>query len=149
MPPSSWGLPNGPGTRPSSRLPAQPSASRRLICGRRLEVSVTLHQSLLHYAHQFMIQMADTALSNGRHKIEERLARWLLLADDRLDNHEIPLTHEFLGVMLGTARPGVTIALQELERRGWITHRRGAVTIIDRKGLVRSSNGAYLTPDDK
>ncbi len=114
-----------------------------------IRVSVTLHQSLLHYAHQFMIQMADTALSNGRHKIEERLARWLLLADDRLDHHEIPLTHEFLGVMLGTARPGVTIALQELERRGWITHRRGAVTIIDRKGLVRSSNGAYLTPDDR
>jgi CRP-like cAMP-binding protein len=112
-----------------------------------IRVSVTLHQSLLNYAHQFMTQMADTALSNGRHKIEERLARWLLLADDRLDNHEIPLTHEFLGVMLGTARPGVTIALQELERRGWITHRRGDVTIIDRKGLVRSSNGAYLAPE--
>jgi len=93
--------------------------------------------------------MADTGLSNGRHKIEERLARWLLLADDRLDDHQIPLTHEFLGVMLGTARPGVTIALQELERRGWITHRRGVVTIIDRKGLARSSNGAYLAPGDK
>jgi hypothetical protein len=76
-----------------------------------------LHQSLLHYAHQFMIQMVGTALCNGRHKIEERSARWLLLADDRLDNHEIPLTHEFLGVMLGTARPGITIALQEPERR--------------------------------
>jgi CRP-like cAMP-binding protein len=114
-----------------------------------IRVSVTLHQSLLDYAHRFMTQVADTALSNGRHKIEERLARWLLLADDRLDNHEIPLTHEFLGTMLGTARPGVTIALQELERRGWITHRRGAVTIIDRKGLVRSSNGAYLAPKDK
>ena len=60
-----------------------------------------------------------------------------------------PSTHEFLGVMLGTARPGVTIALQELERRGWITQQRGVVTIIDRKGLIRSSNGAYLAPDDK
>jgi CRP-like cAMP-binding protein len=95
-----------------------------------------------------MTQMADTALSNGRHKIEERLARWLLLADDRLDNHEIPLTHEFLGVMLGTTRPGVTLAVRELERRGWITNRRGVTTIIDRKGLVRSSNGAYLAQDD-
>ncbi|RPI41314.1 MAG: Crp/Fnr family transcriptional regulator [Hyphomicrobiaceae bacterium] len=56
-----------------------------------IKVSVTLHQSLLDYAHQFMTQMADTALSNGCHKIEKRLARWLLLADDRLDNHEIPL----------------------------------------------------------
>jgi CRP-like cAMP-binding protein len=113
-----------------------------------LEASATLPKAFLQYAHAFMTQMADTALSNGRHKIEERLARWLLLADERLDDHEIPLTHEFLGVMLGTARPGVTIALQELERRGWITHRRGAVTIIDRKGLIRSSNGAYLAPSD-
>jgi CRP-like cAMP-binding protein len=111
-----------------------------------LEASATLRQACMQYAHAFMTQMADTALSNGRHKIEERLARWLLLADDRLDDHEIPLTHEFLGIMLGTARPGVTIALQELERRGWITLRRGVVTIIDRKGLARSSNGAYVAP---
>jgi CRP-like cAMP-binding protein len=114
-----------------------------------LETSPSFRQVLLQYAHAFMSQMADTALSNGRHKIEERLARWLLLADDRLDNNEIPLTHEFLGVMLGTARPGVTIALKELERRGWITHRRGVVTIIDRKGLIRSSNGAYFAASAK
>jgi CRP-like cAMP-binding protein len=114
-----------------------------------LDASPTLRLALMQYAYAFMTQVADTALSNGRHKIEERLARWLLLADDRLDDHEIPLTHEFLGVMLGTARPGVTLALQELERRGWITHRRGVVTIIDRKGLARSSNGAYLAPGDK
>lgn len=114
-----------------------------------LDASATARLVTLQYAYAFMTQMADTALSNGRHKIEERLARWLLLADDRLDDHEIPLTQEFLGVMLGTTRPGVTIALQELQRRGWITHRRGAVTIIDRKGLIRSSNGAYLAPSDK
>jgi CRP-like cAMP-binding protein len=114
-----------------------------------LEASATLRQAFLNYAHSFMIQMADTALSNGRHKIEERLARWLLLADDRLDDHEIPLTHEYLAVMLGTARPGVTIALQELERRGWITHRRGVVTVIDRPSLIRSTNGAYVAPNDK
>jgi CRP-like cAMP-binding protein len=114
-----------------------------------LEASATLRQVLLQYAYAFMTQMADTALSSGRHKIEERLARWLLLADDRLDNHEIPLTHEFLGVMLGTTRPGVTIALRELERRGWIANRRGVTTILDRKGLARSSNGAYLAPNDK
>jgi CRP-like cAMP-binding protein len=111
-----------------------------------LGASSKLRQVLLQYAYLFMTQMADTALSNGRHKIEERLARWLLLADDRLGNNEIPLTHEFLGVMLGTTRPGVSIALQELERRGWITNRRGVVTIIDRKGLAKSTNGAYLRP---
>jgi CRP-like cAMP-binding protein len=114
-----------------------------------VEKSASLHKALLLYVHALMRQNTDTALSNGRHKIEERLARWLLMADDRLDDKEIPLTHEFLGVMLGTARPGVTIALNELERRGWITHRRGAVTIIDRKGLTKSSNGAYVAPNDK
>ena len=95
-----------------------------------------------------MKQSTETALANGRHKIEERLARWLLMADDRLDGHELPLTQEFLATMLGTARPGVTIAIQELERRGWITHRRGVVVVIDREGLEKSSNGAYVPPNN-
>src|SRR5262245_11685526 len=109
-----------------------------------LDQSNSLHKALLLYVHALMRQIVGTALSNGRHKIEERLARWLLMADDRVDDHKMPLTHEFLGVMLGTARPGVTIALKELERRGWITHRRGTITVIDRHGLQRSSNGAYV-----
>ena len=57
---------------------------------------------------------------------------------DRVDGNEIPLTQEFLGVMLGTARPGVTVAVQELERRGWIGHRRGVVIILDREVLIKS-----------
>ena len=113
-----------------------------------IEASGTLQKALLHYANRFLTQTTETALANGRHKIEERLARWLLMARDRLDGDEIPLTHEFLGVMIGTSRPGVTIALQELERRGWLTHGRGKVTIIDRDGLVRASNGAYVAPND-
>jgi CRP-like cAMP-binding protein len=109
-----------------------------------LNSSVALREACLQYAHAFMMQTADTALSNGRHNIEERLARWLLLADDRLDNHEIPLTHEVLGVMIGTTRPGVTVALQELEDRGWIAMRRCLITVIDREGLIKSSNGAHV-----
>jgi CRP-like cAMP-binding protein len=114
-----------------------------------IEASGTLLKELLKYANSFLIQTTQTALANGRHKIEERLARWLLMAHDRLDGDEVPLTHEFLGVMIGTSRPGVTIALQELERRGWLTQRRGIVSIIDRDGLVRASNGAYVAPNDK
>ena len=112
-----------------------------------IEASGTLHAALLHYVNSFLTQVTETALANGRHKIEERLARWLLMADDRLDGNEIPLTHEFLGVMIGTSRPGVTVALLELERRGWITHRRGVMTIIDREGLIGSSAGAYVAPN--
>jgi len=114
-----------------------------------MEASVSLHKAMLKYVHTFMAQCTETTLANGRHKIEERLARWLLLADDRVDGHELPLTHEFLGVMLGTARPGVTIALQELERRGWIAHRRGVVSILDRSGLVKATAGAYVEPNGK
>lgn len=105
--------------------------------------SVTLHQVLLLFAHSFMNQTTQTALANGRSKIEERLARWLLMADDRVDGSELALTQEFLATMLGTARPGVTIALQELERTGLVIHKRGSITIIDREGLVEHSNGTY------
>jgi CRP-like cAMP-binding protein len=95
-----------------------------------------------------MTQITQTALSNGRSTIEERLARWLLMAHDRMDSPEIGLTHEFLAVMLGVRRSGVTTALQELERKGLIGHRRSFITIIDREGLEERSNGTYTRPTD-
>ncbi len=111
------------------------------------EESSTLHRTLLRYAHTFMVQTAQTALANGRSKIEERLARWLLMASDRLDGDALPLTHEFLAIMLGTQRPGVTIALHALEHAGLITTSRGNVTILDRKSLMETSNGTYQAPE--
>lgn len=107
------------------------------------EQSRTLHQSLLAYAHAFFVQVAQTAVANALSKIEERLARWLLMAADRLGTDELPLTHEFLAVMLGTQRPGVTIALHDLERAGLIVTQRGKITILDRKALERSSSAIY------
>ena len=83
-----------------------------------IKQSANLHHALLRYAHAFLNQTTRTAVANGRAKIEERLARWLLMAADRLDNGELPLTHEFLSMMLGVRRPGVTVAIQELERTG-------------------------------
>jgi CRP-like cAMP-binding protein len=108
------------------------------------ERSATLHRGMLRFAHAFLAQTTTTALANGRSNIEERLARWLLMADDRIDSEELPLTHEFLGLMLGTHRPGVTIAIQALEKQGLIAARRARITILDRKGLERNSNGTYL-----
>lgn len=105
--------------------------------------SSALHQVFLRYVQVFLRQTTETALANGRGKIEERLARWLLIAHDRIDGDELKLTHEFLAVMLGVRRSGITTALQELERRGLIAHRRSLVTILDREGLEKSSNGAY------
>jgi CRP-like cAMP-binding protein len=114
-----------------------------------MQASFSLHRRLLLSAYDLMSQITQTALSKGRHKIEERLARWLLMADDRVDGHQLPLTQEFLGVMLGTARPGVSLAMQELERRGWINHRRGVVHVIDRAGLEKATNGAYVRPYER
>ena len=111
------------------------------------ERSMILHRAMLRYAHAFLLQTTTTALANGRSKIEERAARWLLMADDRIDGDALPLTHEFLGLMLGTHRPGVTIALQALEKAGLITTRRSHITIIDRKALEKSSNGTYIRSD--
>src|SRR5438445_202285 len=92
-----------------------------------IERSATLHHAMLHYAHAFLQQTTTTALANGRSKVEERLARWLLMADDRIDGDDLPLTHEFLGLMLSTHRPGVTTALGTLEKDGLIAPRRGSI----------------------
>lgn len=109
--------------------------------------SATLHGSFLRYVHAFLHQTARTAVANGRSKIEERLARWLLMAGDRIDGDELALTHEFLAMMLGVRRPGVTIAIQELEREGVIARRRGRILIVDREALQKLSNGTYAPAD--
>lgn len=111
------------------------------------ELSTTLHRALLRYAQAFLLQTTSTALANGRSKIEERLARWLLMADDRVDGDVMPLTHEFLGLMLGTYRPGVTKAIQALEKEGLIAARRGGIRLLDRKQLEKRSNGTYIAAD--
>jgi CRP-like cAMP-binding protein len=112
-----------------------------------IKQSRSLHDSLLLYAHAFFVQATYTAMANGRSKLEDRLARWLLMAHDRLDADELTITHEFLAMMLGVRRPGVTVALNLLERKGLIKIHRGVVTILDRKGLRRASNGAYGVPE--
>lgn len=107
--------------------------------------SDSLLRALLKYSHDFNVQVSHTAMINARSRIEERLARWLLVAHDRLDGDELHLTHDFLATMLGVRRPGVTVALHELQNRGLIRPRRGSITIIDRQGLVQAANGAYGT----
>jgi CRP-like cAMP-binding protein len=109
--------------------------------------SRSLQACLLLYAHAFLIQATYTAIANGRSKLEDRLARWLLMAHDRLDLDELSITHEILSIMLGVRRPGVTVALNLLERDGLIKSHRGVITIVDRKGLRRASNGAYGVPE--
>ncbi len=112
-----------------------------------MRASASLRERLLRYTHLFLCQTAQTALSNGQAHIEERLARWLLMARDRLDSDEMWLTHEFLAMMLGVRRPGVTVAMHFLEGKLLIRTGRGVITIVDREGLEETANGSYGVPE--
>jgi len=94
-----------------------------------------LQATLNRYAAGLAMQVAQTAACNRLHKIEERLSRWLLIAQDRLDSGIVPITHDFLATMLGTDRPSVTVAAGILQREGIIEYTRGFVRILNRKKL--------------
>ncbi|HVV28889.1 MAG TPA: Crp/Fnr family transcriptional regulator [Rhizomicrobium sp.] len=109
--------------------------------------SESLRTLLLKSAHGFMIQTAHTALANGRAKLEQRLARWLLMTHDRLTTNALPLTHEFLAAMLGVRRAGVTVAIHGFEDRGLVTARRGQLTLVDRAGMEQVAGSFYGVPE--
>jgi CRP-like cAMP-binding protein len=91
--------------------------------------------ALLKYTNLYLATVAQTAVCNRVHRIEQRLARWLLEMHDRADTSELPMTHELLGLMLGAYRPSITNALKSLQDRGVLRVGRGKVTILDADGL--------------
>jgi CRP-like cAMP-binding protein len=119
---------------------------QEILCS-TLAASESLRALFLKSAQGFMIQTAHTALANGRAKLEQRLARWLLMAHDRLTSDAVPLTHEFLAVMLGVRRAGVTVAIHGFERRGLVTTRRGQLTLVNRHGIEQIAGSFYGTPE--
>ena len=88
-----------------------------------------------------------TAIANARANIDKRLARWILMAHDRTGGNALPLTHEFLSLMLGVRRAGVTEALQNLRSRKLIENGRNKIVVRDRKGIERMAGGSYGTPE--
>ena len=107
-----------------------------------MQESGSLRDSLLKFVQAFGVQTAHTGICNAQSRMDERLARWLLMAQDRIQSDILPLTHEFLSLMLGVRRPGVTVALKALRERGLISYRRGEITIKDRKGVARLAGEA-------
>ncbi|MBY5397120.1 Crp/Fnr family transcriptional regulator [Rhizobium leguminosarum] len=105
--------------------------------------SAALTELLMHYARTLGIQTTYTALANAQIKLEERLARWILMVHDRVNGDSFYVTHEFLAMMLGVRRPGVTVALQILEAKHFIKSQRGAVLVQDRTGLMHLCQGTY------
>lgn len=99
------------------------------------------------YAHIFMIQATYTAHSNATDKVEVRLARWLLMCNDRIWSNKIALTHDYLALMLAVRRPSVTTALHVLEGNGYIRSTRGKIRIRNRKALELFVGSSYGCPE--
>jgi CRP-like cAMP-binding protein len=105
-----------------------------------------LAQLLLRYVHSCSVQLAHSALANARYNVYERLARWLLMCQDRLGD-ELLLTHEFLSVMLGVRRSGVTDQIHLPESVQAIKARRGHIHVRDRAKLLEIASGCYGVPE--
>jgi CRP-like cAMP-binding protein len=105
----------------------------------------TPHLQLLlsRYAVVQGMQVAQTAACNRLHDIKRRLARWLLMTQDRVDSELLPITHDFLATMLGTDRPSVSLAAGFLQKKKLIEYTRGAVKIVNRKKLEDSACECY------
>jgi CRP-like cAMP-binding protein len=112
-----------------------------------MNASRTLRGFLLKFVQVFMVQTAHTAIANARANIDKRLGRWLLMAHDRTRDDTLPLTHEFLALMLGVRRAGVTEAVQSLKRQKLIETRRNLIVVRDRKGLERMAGDSYGVPE--
>ncbi len=101
-------------------------------------------QALMHrYIHALFIIASQSTACNRRHQVDERLARWLLMSADGIQNEEVAITHEYLATMLGVRRPGVTEAALKLQEDGLIHYRRGGTTIVDRRGLEARACECY------
>lgn len=99
-----------------------------------------LRRIVLGFINAALSMAAQTAACNRRHSLEQRCARWLLNASDRIESHTMPMTQEFLASLLGARRAGVTETASKLQRDGLIHYQRGRLTILDRTGLGRRGN---------
>jgi CRP-like cAMP-binding protein len=98
---------------------------------------------LLRYTQALITQMAQTAVCNRHHSLDQQLCRWLLLSLDRLRSNELVVTQELIANLLGVRREGVTEAAGRLHAAGLITYRRGRITVLDRAQLERRSCECY------
>jgi CRP-like cAMP-binding protein len=108
-----------------------------------IERSDSLRDRCLRYVELLMVQTSQAAACNARHNLPERLARWLLMTRDRVDTDHLPVTQEFLSIMLGVRRAGVSLAASTLQTGGLIRQSLGRITILDNSGLEAASCDCY------
>ena len=129
---------------PHDSMVQSPGGAMRMESSRlqaEFERSGALHDLLLRHTQSLLLQISQVAECNQRHTVEERLARWLLMAHDRCGCDELPLTQEFISMMLGCC--GVTSAVMALQANGLISYTRRHITITDRQGLKEFSCQCY------
>ena len=117
------------------QVPGRGLRMRAAIFREQLNQSQPMRAVMLRYTHLFFNQVAQTAACAHFHSLEQRCCRWLLMTHDRMPSDTFLLTHEFLAMMLGVRRAGVSVAAGALQRRGFIRYNRGRVVILDRQGL--------------
>jgi CRP-like cAMP-binding protein len=115
----------------------------RVAFGRELAENLALQRCLGHYLHVTMTQLARSAACLRFHQIGPRLARWLLMTQDRAHSRHFRVTQQFLALMLGVRRVGITTAAAALQRQGLVEYHRGDFTILDRRGLEKAACGCY------
>ena len=125
------------------QVPGQGYSMKAKVLREQIELSTSLRSALQLATEGYLVQTAQTAACNRIHELEERLARWLMMCSDRVQSDHIPITHEFLAMMLGTRRSSVTVAAGILHKAGLITYSRGSVTIQNRDGLVDAACECY------
>lgn len=133
---------------PTSVYIQVPGAGLRMPAARfgaELARSASMRKVMLRYAHALFNQVAQSAACNHFHTLQQRCCRWMLMTHDRMHSNEFLLTQEFLAMMLGVQRTGVSAAAGELQRAGLIRYSRGVVTILDRRGLRQRSCECYGT----
>jgi CRP-like cAMP-binding protein len=112
---------------------------------REMDRRGVFYELLTHYAQALVGFIMQSTACNAVHSVEQRLARWLLMARDRMGSDDFPLTQEFVAMMLGASRPTVTIVASTLQKAGLITYHRGHVTIVDREKLESAACECYRT----
>jgi CRP-like cAMP-binding protein len=144
-----------------SRAVVQSAGSAYRLPGQRLKDEFNRHgellQLLLRYTQALITQMAQTAVCNRHHSVDQQLARWLLLSLDRLPSNQLTMTQDLIANMLGVRREGVTEAAGKLQKLGIIHYARGHITVLDRAALeanacecyavVRRETDRLLSPD--